>query len=199
MSSNGMSDRSNWLDEVELNTVAISNMSIDSKLVDADGRRGWYREVTVDSAAVHTLRVARTFFRHLPCVAYRHRVHAWLKVFAVRMSHVPISCSPFSYFIHRLYRSRTVTSTPRSRLHLPCRKVPDPKARDKRTSARAARSLATWPIPRTPQFMSPKSSTRLLLQMETRRLSTIRTTITSLTSRKSHHSVRSFCFPRFSW
>ena len=34
--------------------------------------------------------------------------------------------------------------------------------------------------------MSPKSSTRLLLQTETRRQSTIRTTITSLTSRKSH-------------
>ena len=34
--------------------------------------------------------------------------------------------------------------------------------------------------------MSPKSSTRLLLQMVTRRPSTIRTTITSLTSQKSH-------------
>ena len=60
------------------------------------------------------------------------------------------------------------------------------KERVKRTSARAARSLATWPIPRTPQVTSPKSSTLLLLQMETRRLSTIRTTIISLTSRKSH-------------
>ena len=46
--------------------------------------------------------------------------------------------------------------------------------------------LATWSIPRTPQVMNPKSSTRLLLQVETRRLSTIRTTITSLTSQKSH-------------
>ena len=62
--------------------------------------------------------------------------------------------------------------------------VPDPKARVKRTSA--AGSLATWPIPRTPQVMSPRSSTRLLLQKETRRPSTIRTTITSLTSQKSH-------------
>ena len=34
--------------------------------------------------------------------------------------------------------------------------------------------------------MSPRSSTRLLLQTDTRRLSTIRTTITSLTSRKPH-------------
>ena len=34
--------------------------------------------------------------------------------------------------------------------------------------------------------MSPTSSTRLLLQTETRRPSTIRTTMTSLTSRKSH-------------
>ena len=53
----------------------------------------------------------------------------------------------------------------------------------------AARSLATWPIPHTPQVMSPKSSTRLLLQTETRRLSTIRTTITSLTSRTSHARI----------
>ena len=47
--------------------------------------------------------------------------------------------------------SRTVTSTPRFRLHLPCRAVPGPQARVKRTSARAARSLASWPIQRTPQ------------------------------------------------
>ena len=46
------------------------------------------------------------------------------------------------------------------------------------------RSLATWPIPRTSQAVSPKSSTRLLLQTETRRPSTIRTTITSLTFSK---------------
>ena len=42
-----------------------------------------------------------------------------------------------------------VTSTLRSCLHLPCRTVPDPKARVKRTSA-CASSLATWPIRRTP-------------------------------------------------
>ena len=51
----------------------------------------------------------------------------------------------------RLCCSRTAISTPRSRLHCPCRVVPDPKARVKRTSARAAGSLAKWPIPRTPQ------------------------------------------------
>ena len=104
----------------------------------------------------------------------------------MRMSYLTISPSPLSCCIHRLCCSRTVTSTPRSCPHLPCPTVPDPKARAKRTSARAARSLATWPIPRTPQVMSSKSSTRLLLQTETRRQSTIRTTITSLTSRKSH-------------
>ena len=42
------------------------------------------------------------------------------------------------------------------------------------------------PIRRTPQVMSPKSSTRLLLQTETRRASTIRTTMASLTSQESH-------------
>ena len=102
------------------------------------------------------------------------------------MSYLSISPSPFSCFIRRLCCSRTVTSTPRSRLHRLRRTVPDPKARVKRTSARAPRSLATWPIPRTKQAMSAKSSTRLLLQTLTRRPSAIRTTITSLTSRKSH-------------
>ena len=41
------------------------------------------------------------------CVAYRHRV-AWLKVFAVRMSHLPKSPSPVSCFIRRPCCSRTV-------------------------------------------------------------------------------------------
>ena len=156
-----------------------------------------------DGVRKHTPRRTHIFLTHFPCVACRHRVHAWLKVFAARMSLLSVSPSPFSCFICRPCCSRTVTSTPRSRLHLPCRTVPDPKARVKRTSARAARSLATWPVPRTPQVMNPKSSTRLLLQTETRRLSTIRTTITSLTSQKHtrehwtvrcFHNVRSLCF-----
>ena len=49
------SDHSNdgewWPDEVDLNTVTISNMSLDSKLVETDGKRGRYREITVDSGA----------------------------------------------------------------------------------------------------------------------------------------------------
>ena len=51
----GPSDHSNdgewWPDEVDLNTFTISNMSIDSKLVETDGKRGRYREITVDSGA----------------------------------------------------------------------------------------------------------------------------------------------------
>ena len=49
------SDHSNdgewWPDEVDLNTVTIGNMSIDSKPVETDGNRGRYREITVDSDA----------------------------------------------------------------------------------------------------------------------------------------------------
>ena len=74
-------------------------------------------------------------------------------------------------------------SRPHSHLHRLRRTVPDPKARVQRTSARAARSLAPWPTPRTPQVMSPRSSTRSLPRMMTRCSSTIRTTI-SPTSRK---------------
>ena len=40
-----------WPDEVDLNTVTIGNMSIDSKPVETDGKRGRYREITVDSGA----------------------------------------------------------------------------------------------------------------------------------------------------
>ena len=36
---------------MDLNTVTISNMSTDSEPVDTDGKRGRYREITVDSGA----------------------------------------------------------------------------------------------------------------------------------------------------
>ena len=39
-----------WPNEVELKAVTIGNMSIDSKLVETDGKRGRYREITVDSS-----------------------------------------------------------------------------------------------------------------------------------------------------
>ena len=49
------SDHSNdgkwWPDEVDLNTVTIGSMSIDSKPVETVGKRGRYREITVDSGA----------------------------------------------------------------------------------------------------------------------------------------------------
>ena len=90
------------------------------------------RRLRTITESVHTLRVARTFSLHVfPCVTYRHRVHAWLKVFAVRLSHLSISHSPFSCFIRRPYCSRTVTSRPPSRLQRPrllCRSLSDLKA-----------------------------------------------------------------------
>ena len=36
---------------MDLNTVTIRNMSIDSKLVERDDKGGRYREITVDSGA----------------------------------------------------------------------------------------------------------------------------------------------------
>ena len=56
----------------------------------------------------HTPCRAHIFPTHFPCVTYRRCVHAWLTVFALRMSYLSISPSPFSCFIHRLYCSRTV-------------------------------------------------------------------------------------------
>ena len=37
--------------EVELHTVTISNISIDNKSVETNGKRGRYREITVDFGA----------------------------------------------------------------------------------------------------------------------------------------------------
>ena len=49
------SDNSNdgewWPDEMDLNTVTIGNMSIHSKFVETGGKRGRYRDITVDSGA----------------------------------------------------------------------------------------------------------------------------------------------------
>ena len=63
----------------------------------------------------HTPCRTHIFLTHFLCVAYRHRAHAWLKVFAVRMSHLSISPSPFSCFIRRPCCSLTATSRPLSR------------------------------------------------------------------------------------
>ena len=112
---------------------------------------------------VHTPCRTHIFFAHFLCVTYRHRVHAWLKVFAACRISISISLSLFSCSIRHPCCSRTVTSTPRSRPHRLRRALPDPKARVKRTSARAPRSLATWPILCTPQVMSPKRLARPLL------------------------------------
>ena len=98
-------------------------------------RGGNYR--VCDGRCTHTPCRTHIFLTHFPCVAYIHRVHAWLKVFAVRMSYLSISPSPFSCFIRLPCCSLTVTWRPPSRpwrLHLPCRTVPDPKAQVWRTS-----------------------------------------------------------------
>ena len=50
------------------------------------------------------------------------------KVSAVCMSYLSVSPSPFSCFIRRLCCSRTVTSTPHSRLHHLRRTSPEPKS-----------------------------------------------------------------------
>ena len=44
--------KSGWcLEEVEVNTVTIGNISIDNKAVETDGKRGRHREITVDFGA----------------------------------------------------------------------------------------------------------------------------------------------------
>ena len=46
---------SSWPDEVDLSTVTICNKSMDSEPVETDGKRGRYREITVDSGAGESL------------------------------------------------------------------------------------------------------------------------------------------------
>ena len=91
---------------------------------------------------------------HFLCVTYRHRAHAWLKClyksFDACACRISSSRLHHSFFIRRPCCSRTVTSTPPSRPHRLRRAV----LHIKRTSARAPRSLATWPIPRILQVVS---------------------------------------------
>ena len=47
----GLNDSSDVPDEVDLNTVTIDNMTIDSESRGTDEKRGRYREITVDSGA----------------------------------------------------------------------------------------------------------------------------------------------------
>ena len=105
------------------------------------------RRVVHTHDASHAHVFWHSFFAWRTDIAY---THGSLE-FAVRMAHISISLSLFSCFIRHPCCSSSVTSTPRSRPHRLRRTVLDPKARVKRTSARAPRSLATWPIPRTPQ------------------------------------------------
>ena len=46
---------SQWPDEVDMSSVTISNKSMDSEPVETDGKRGRYREITVDSGAGKSL------------------------------------------------------------------------------------------------------------------------------------------------
>ena len=55
--------------------------------------------MTLLRLCTHTPCHTDIFLTHFPCVTYRPRVHAWLTVFAVRMSYLSISPSPFSRII----------------------------------------------------------------------------------------------------
>ena len=97
---------------------------------------------------------------HFLCVTYSHRVHAWLKVFAVCLPHVP------SRLLHAHVLSSSSSFT-----------------RPKRSGQAHFRTIAEevgYLTDPTPQVMSPSSPTRPLLWTVTRRPSTIRTAIASL-------------------
>ena len=75
---------------------------------------GWRQQDHTKTS--HTPGRTHIFLTQFLCVTYRHRVYARLKVFAVRMSYLSISPSPFSCFTLHPCCSLTVTSRPPSRL-----------------------------------------------------------------------------------
>ena len=91
-----------------------------------------------DGECPHTPCRTHIFFAHFPCVTCRQRVHAWLKVFAVRVSYLSISPSPFSCFIRRLccFRGHFDTTFPSA----------PSSSSFTQAHPRAPGSLATWPI-----------------------------------------------------
>ena len=121
-----------------------------------------------ETGGVHTLCCRMHIFctalrtsAHLHACEHTHGPRLWKRFCCMRMSLISVSPSPFSCFTLHPCCSPTVTSTTPSRLwrpRLPCRALPDPKARVKRTSAWVPRSLATWPIPtHSTGYMSPSS------------------------------------------
>ena len=87
------------------------------------------------TGGVHTLRVASTFFWHV-FLAWRTVIACTHGSRCLRCAcHIsPISPSPSSCFIRRPCCFCTVTSTPRARLHLPCRTVDSAGQANFRTS-----------------------------------------------------------------
>ena len=143
--------------------------------------------------------VARTFFctkrvhNHICTLlmrdTYTHGSSVCEKVCCMRMSLISISFSllmshPSLLIPHGHFETTPDYDFTDDPVHTFLPYLPVPKAQDTRNSARAPRSLATWPNPVSTQVMIPKSSTRILPWMMTRRSSVIRTTI-SPTSRKS--------------
>ena len=122
---------------------------------------------------LHTARSLRTSAHFHAC-----HTHAWLKVMkkvfvacACLHSHDPFFC-PCCSFTWHFETNRTDTPV---RTILP--NFLDPKARVKRTSARATSSLATWPSPFSTEVRSSRSLMRKLPWTMTRRPSTVQTTV----------------------
>ena len=144
---------------------------------------------------------AHCVLRTSSCVSHTHGSRSWKRcllhahVVSLDFSHVsPVSICSFC----------TVTSRPTSPTHPSTRSGRTFPAQKRGSSALRTRtsSLATWPRPSSSQVMSPKSSTRSLPWMLTRRPSTIRTII-SLTSRRPQARTLDtvfwiLCFARFS-
>ena len=170
----------------------------------------WSSYFVCDGRCAHTHMLHAHFLRTQLSLRTSHifmRVtHAWLKV--MKKMFVACACRLSLDFSHvspvPVCSSCTVTSRPTSPTHPSTRSCRTFPAQRRGSSALRTRtsSLATWPRPSSSQVMSPKSSTRSLPWMLTRRPSMIRTII-SLTSRRPQARTLDtvfwiLCFARFS-
>ena len=130
------------------------------------------------TCCTHFFFVAQFVCAH-PHIFMRVQIHAWLEchekgVFGMSVLVLYLAFSLLLFhqsllFLHAYLDILAVLTCPKRAGHAQLRT--------------RTRSLAIWPCPPSTQVMSPRSSTRILPWMTTRRSSTIRTTI-SPTSRK---------------
>ena len=128
----------------------------------------------------------RIFLTHSLSGVQTSRTRVAQGVCSAHVIPLPLTLSIFSCFISLVCCSRTVTLTLRSRLYLPCPNCSRSESAGPAHFRTSGQEFGYLADPAHSTGYEPKEFDMNTSADETRRLSTIRTTITSLTSRKSH-------------